>query len=299
MRHTSTQTRTGPEFTPIAVKNLILITCFISIGSVLLEPIFNDLLGLPGPQSLLSLSLWGLQHYFFWQPVSYLFTYTANGSGISFFWLISLAISMYMIWIIGSQIVEMKGTGPFLRLYFLSGISSGLAAMSIAAISAKGLVLGGPSTAIFAMLVVWSMFNPHSTLLLFFIIPVKTRWLVAGIIGAFLLIALSNGQWIRLVYYLTGAGIGYLYGVLAWNLQSPFPATHKYDEIIANVGNRFRQNSYPISSRKKIINIRTNKNSAKDEQFMDDMLDKISKKGKSALNYWERIKMYWISRKYK
>ncbi len=119
----------GPDATPKAIQKLILTTCVIALFSALTEPVFTQIFGIPGLQTWLSLSWIGIHHYFIWQPLSYLFVQSNGSMGITLSFLIGLAFDMYILWIMGSAILDTVGTKPFLRLYFLSGIGAGLLAL--------------------------------------------------------------------------------------------------------------------------------------------------------------------------
>src|SRR5262245_14401940 len=118
----------GPDITPKAILNLILVTSIVAILVALTDPLFTQIFGI-SLQTWLSLSWQGLQRYFIWQPMTYLFLQPLAPSGITLFFLIGLAFNMYILWVMGSAILEAVGTKPFLRLYFFSGIGAGLLAL--------------------------------------------------------------------------------------------------------------------------------------------------------------------------
>lgn len=292
---TTTQARLGPEFTPRVIRLLILTTCIASILCSLIDVILVNILSVKGLSSFLTLTWWGISHFFLWQPVTYLFTYGA-GSGITIYWLLGLAMYMYILWVMGSNIVERVGEKPFLRLFFTSGILAGLGAVLLVPVLHQGMVFAGPAPAVLAILVAWTMLNPTSTLLLFFILPIQARWLTAIVLGAIVLINLSSLAFVPLIFYMLGPVIAYIYCVTAWNLVSPFPVTHPYDRKLMKFGEKV-YGMIPRRSSGKIFDINTGKAVDKDERFMDEMLDKISKHGKDSLTWWERRKMEKISKK--
>lgn len=294
---TTTHARLGPEFTPNVIRNLILATCITSIVLALVDVILINVMSFKGLSVYLSLTWWGINHFFLWQLVTYLFAYGA-GSGITVFWLIGLAMYMYILWVMGSNIVERVGKKPFLRFYLTSGILAGLGAVLFVPLLKQGMVFAGPAPAILAVLVAWTMLNPSSTLLLFFVLPIQAKWLTVIVLGAIVLINLSALAIVPLIFYLLGPLVGYVYFVTAWNLVSPFPQTHSFDRKLMGLGNRVKS-AIPRSSKGKIFDINTGKAVDKDERFMDEMLDKISKHGKDSLSWWERQKMEKISKKRK
>src|SRR5580704_11118903 len=114
--NTTTQLRWGPEITPSHIQRLILITCMVTIISALIDTPISHLFGIPGPQDLFSLSWYGINHYFFWQPISYMFVQYNGGQGITLFFLLILIFNMYMLWILGSIIYDHIGPKSFFCL---------------------------------------------------------------------------------------------------------------------------------------------------------------------------------------
>jgi hypothetical protein len=146
------------------------------------------------------------------------------------------------------------------------------------------------------------MLHPEAELLLFFVVPILARWMVAGILGMSLLIAISQGHWTAFIYYFIGAAVGYVYAVTVWGWRGPYAFCHPYDRILASWGEKVRA-AWPFgrveeaSSGAKIFDFRTGRAVLRDDEFMDAMLDKISKRGKGALSWRERWRMYRISQR--
>lgn len=295
----TTETRLGPEFTPPLVRILILITCIVSIGCALIDPLFTSFFSFKGLAAYLSLSSWGMSNYYFWQPVTSLFLF-GGGATISIFWLIGLALYMYILWMMGSHVFERLGSSSLLNIYLLSGTIASLIALGIGQLFSLPVLLNGPAPAILGLWVIWTMLNPRSTLLLFFVIPLQAKWLLAIVLGGITLINLSNFALVPLAFYLTGPIIAYLYGTMACQLLSPYPKMYPLDQKLNTLGSKI---SRWIPKKKhtpgKIFDIRTGKSVDKEAKFMDAMLDKISKKGKQSLSWWEKLKMDKISKKRK
>lgn len=287
---TTTSPLWGPDTTPKVILRLILLTCFVAIGSALIDPLLTQIFSVPGLQSLLSLSWYGVHRYYLWQPISYLFVQSTGAFGITLPFLIGLAFDMYILWIMGSTVVETVGTKPFLRLYFLSGIFAGLIALWIMFLTGRYSIVAGPMSSILALITVWTMLQPQATILLFFVFPIQAKWLLAGILGAIILIHVSQQSWIYLALYLSGALFGYLYALIAWHLRSPFDFTQRFDNFLIAWKNRNRKPS-------KIIDFKTGRPIEDDEKFMDAMLNKISQKGEKSLTWRERRRMNVIAEK--
>lgn len=290
--------RLGPEFTPATVRKLIIYTLCFSLGSAFLDPFFTQIFGVPGPQEWFSLSWWGFQHYLLWQPITYLFVHPIGYGGIGFSYFIGLIFNIYILWVIGSDICQRIDEKSFMRFYLICGILSGIATLFIMPLIGQYVLLAGPATSVMAVLLIWAFLNPEQELLLFFLFPVKAKWLSLGILGLALLISLSNLQFIYFFHYLLGALFGYMYGLTVWGVHSPFPHLYKPELAIIRASQKIRRlvPHKKGSSKSKVVNIKTGEPDD-DEDFIDSMLEKISKYGENSLSFSERKRMEKISEK--
>lgn len=306
MRYTTTSFQFGPEFTSPTIKNLIVYTCAISIVSSLINAVFTQLFGVSGPEDWLSLSWHGLTNYYIWQPFTSLFVHYSAGHGITFSSLITLLFQMYLLYIIGSQVLERVGRKPFLRLYLISGIIAGLASLILLRMIGHYDVLSGPSSALLAVFTVWALMYPEAELLLFFLIPVKAKWLITGMLGILLLISFSTLDFASFTMYFFGAVTGYLYGLIAWGLHMPYKGFANFEALVSKGSDKIRNLYMPKSKKEKrgeqmpkskIYDISTGKPMMDDDSFIDTMLEKISKHGRQSLTWEERKRMDEISEK--
>lgn len=292
--------RWGPGDTPTVIGWLIGITCVLSVLTALTNYLFTQLLGYVGPHEVLGLSTYGLKHYFLWQPVTYLFIQESL-QGITFSFLISLLFSMYILWILGSTLAERIGTSRFLCLYLISGALAGLAAVWMMSLAeAPQAILAGPSASLLAIFVVWTMCNPNSELMLFFIIPIRTKWLLAGIVGAICLVSLSQLDVVSLTFYVAGIAFGYFYGLIALRLPGPFAITHRFDEAVTELVDKLKpksKNPQKKEGSSKIFDFSSGEPMQNDDAFVDAMLTKISKYGERSLSASERQRMEQISKR--
>jgi membrane associated rhomboid family serine protease len=292
----------GPGLTPKVIRYLILWTSLITLISALMQSLFYQFSISIGPQEFLGLSWWGLKRWFLWQPITFLFIQTTSSYGISFFFLLTLIFNMYILWVMGSAVVDIVGTKSFLYLYFLSGIVAGLVSLLLMPVIGQYGMLAGPFPAILAVIMVWTMFHPDLEILLFFLIPIKAKWLIAAIIGAILLVTISQWNFIDLIFYCTGIIFGYLYAVIAWEARSPFSFTHPFERWLTHwslylkqsLPKRKQTEKAPPKQKEKIVAIKTGK-TIDDEAFVDAMLTKISKFGEKSLSWTERRRMQEIS----
>lgn len=303
MTYTLTPFSFGRGETPKSVKTLIIAIATVSIFSGFFNQMIINIFGIVGLQELFSLSWSGFNNYLLWQPFTYMFV-SSSGGGISGFFFIHLLFNLLILWFIGSAIVEDLGDKSFLRLFFLSGIAAGFTALLIMGLSGSPLHLAGCTSSIFALLVVWSMLFPELEILLFLTFPVQAKWLVWGVIGMDTLLNISNGSYVHLTAHLTGVVCGYGYALAAWNLQSPFQATHRFDNWINGYGERFRQRreeteqiTQQFYQNIKVFDFKTGEAVIEDDEFVDIMLSKISMYGEESLTWKERRRLRKISQK--
>ncbi|MCE5317170.1 MAG: rhomboid family intramembrane serine protease [Parachlamydia sp.] len=291
--------RWGPEFTPATIRNLIFLTAGISLISALSEPLLNILFNLPGPAYLFSLSWQGLQRGYLWQFVTYLFFQDTEGHGLSLSFLIGLTFNIYLLWVMGTDLMEKVGKWPFLRFYFAAGIAAGLAAIGVMSLTGQYAILSGPTPSIIAVLTAWTLFNPEAELYIFFLFSIKAKWLWSILAGAFIISSLSHMDWVSLGYYGTAILAGYVAAVAAWDQRGPFRWMRPFDALFAAIGRGISGifSLRPGDVKKgKIIDFKTGDPLLDDNQFVDSMLEKISKQGESSLTWKERQRLQEISK---
>lgn len=285
--------RWGPTSTPSIVRNLIIWTAVTTLSSALVQILFSTFEWGFGPQDYLSLSWWGLKNWYLWQFASFLFIQSLSSYGITFFYLITLFFNMYLLWVIGSQIVEFFGKKSFLKLYLIGGIFAGIFSLLMMPLTGQYSVIAGPTASILALMMVWTMMNPELEILLFFLIPIQAKWLIAGIVGAIILTTVSQGDFVSLSFYIGGILFGYFYGVTALGLKGPFPFSHPFDRFLESLESHWKKREG--SERAKIYDIRTGNTILDDEKFVDTMLAKIAKHGEKSLSRAEKLRLQKIS----
>jgi|SRR5208282_5927333 len=152
------------------------------------------------------LSLGGLKHGYVWQLLSYQFLHGG---------LLHLVCNCWAIFLFGNEVELALGRRPFCALYFSSGVVGGLVQELAALISPErfGGPVVGASAAAFGVAVAFALLYPNRTLLLFFIIPMRAKFVLL------LCAVLAIGG------LLTSAGIGSVrmadaahLGGMAWGL---------------------------------------------------------------------------------
>lgn len=297
----------SPTTPPRALIFLLSCLAVISISSALIDGIFVYYLEMNGPQSLLSLSWSGLKQGYIWQPLSSLFVLSNGNAGLSLSFFLELLFDLYIIWIMGGAVIDRVGSSSFFRFYFFCGIVAGLLTLACMPLIHQYISLAGPTAAVIAIITVWTMLHPESELLLFFVIPVKAKWLFSGLLAIFLLINLSHFSFINAIFEMLSVLIAYFYATAIWGLRSPFAITHKIDAFFIKIGDKgrslnfikkFFSSSTPTAdTESKIYDFHSGSPVLDDEAFMDKALDKISKSGEKSLTWSERARMRKISEK--
>lgn len=291
--------RAAPSRTPRALKILVLITFALSLFSALCDTLFPRSFGLPPPEQLLGLSTWGIDHGFYWQFLTYFFV-NPVAHGISLSFLFSLAFSLYLIWVIGTSIIERRGVRSFFSLYLSSGIFIGLLVFWLQNVMHPALPFAGNTAALYAILMGWIMLYPEAQLLFLLALPLKAKWLVLSILGANLLIDLSVGEWLNAMAYTGGALFGYLYCLIFWRIRGPITKLHPLENALLKLLGTSPKTSHSSSySRAKIYDFKTGKAILSDDDFLEEMLSKIAMKGKSSLTWRERLRLRRISKRKK
>ena len=291
------------ESTPSIIKQLIIAICAISLISATSQLIFDRLGWTPGPQQLLSLSWWGIAQGFIWQPITYMFINEFQAS-LSLSYLISLMFNMYILWVVGTSVLEIVGRKAFINLYLFSGVISAQVALLFILVTDQSVYLAGTTTPLLTLLVIWGLTFPDADILLFFILPVKTKWLILGALGFLLLSTLSEWNLPGVALYLSSIFIGYGYGTCFLGLHSPFECTQKFDSWLAAKSFMIQRHlprwfsfsgSVTPNKGSKIIDLGTKQQHLDDEQFVDDMLTKIAKDGEESLTWNEKRRLQKIS----
>ena len=118
----------------------------------------------------LGLSMAGMHHHFYWQPLTYMFV---HGN-----WM-HLIFNMIALLCFGMQIERRIGSKEFLLFYFVCGILDGVISIIVYALMGASTLLIGASGAIYALLLAFAVIFPRSIISIWGIIPVPAPILVA------------------------------------------------------------------------------------------------------------------------
>lgn len=291
----STTEQDSPETTPLLIKRLILVTAlssfFCSLSEVFINNVFDDL---PGPMTFLTLNKYLFFKGYIFQLVTYPLTYGELGGGVTFFYMITLMASLYIIWMTGTHIVEKMGTRSFAQLYLFSTLMAGITGVVLALPYSANVIFSGCIPQMLGLLVAWTMLNSEGKIYLLSPIPIGVKWLTLCILLIALVPPLTSLQLPVAGFYMAGALSGWLFALFSWHIKSPWLSMKELESQVLGLIAKIKLFFKPKKS-SKIIDIRSIKE--EDDLFMDEMLEKISKEGESALTPTERKRMQKISRK--
>ncbi len=149
-----------------------------------------------------------IQHGFIWQLATYIFPHGG------FF---HLFLNMYALLIFGMPIEQAWGSKKFLGYYFFTGIGAGITIFIINFFIIGGaaayIPTVGASGAVFGLLLAFGVLFPDAQLLLFFVLPIRAKYLVFlyGGFEFYALISSGGGSGISHVGHLGGILFGFFY----------------------------------------------------------------------------------------
>ena len=205
-----------------------------------------------------------------WQPFTYLFFH----GGI---W--HVLINMFVLWMFGSELEKFWGKKEFLRFFFITGIGSGLITILFSLSSTNPVV--GASGAIYGVLLAYGLLFPNRLVYLYFLIPIKVKYLVIliGAIAFFSSLNPGNSN-ISHLTHLSGMVIGFIYlrSSINWNTINHF-VIHRKDEIKRHYEDKKNEKREALKLQ------------------VDSILDKINDVGYDNLSESEREFLFNASKK--
>jgi membrane associated rhomboid family serine protease len=138
-----------------------------------------------------------------WQLVTYMFLH----AGIT-----HVLFNMLTLWMFGLQLERDWGTRRFLKYYFYCGIAAGVCVLVVNMLLGYwGTVTLGASGAIFGVLVAFGVMYPDQTVLMYFLFPIKAKYLVMIFVAIELLLTFGPNTGVSTIAHLGGAAFGFVY----------------------------------------------------------------------------------------
>jgi membrane associated rhomboid family serine protease len=187
-----------------------------------------------------------------------------------------ILFNMFALWMFGCEIERVWGTKEFLRYYFITGVGAGFFTFFLSFNSHIPTI--GASGAIFGILVAFAMMFPDRPIYLYFLFPIKAKYLVIFfVVIEFLASFRHTSDGIGHFAHLGGIVIGYVYIKSDWRFSSLFRSS-RYLGYLRDLRNRRRM---------KVIN----KQREREQQLLervDQILDKINQIGFDNLTKEEK-----------
>lgn len=284
MRMQSAGFRIGGPLTP-AVKTLM-----IANGAVFL---IQQLAGLFWPNAVegfFGLHYAGLiEEFKLWQVFTYMFLHGG--------WF-HILFNLLALWMFAGDLELRWGRGLFLRYYLFSGIGAGIfiTVMNFflyTRYQADPVTIGA-SGAIYALLLAYGLTWPNREVLLYFLFPIKMKYLVLafGLMEFFGSLSTASGAGGNISH------IGHLGGLFSGFLF----LMYQRKNIAASSPSRQKKEEGPLSRLFKTLRLRKKRREInrriEAKKIIDGLLEKIARDGMSSLTAQERRDLEWARKRY-
>ena len=167
-----------------------------------------------GPGLLSAFALWPIGAGFWpWQIVTYAFLHGSFNH---------LFFNMLGLWMFGGELEQVWGQKRFIQFYSASVVAAALTQLLVNALLGSVAPTIGASGGLFGLLLAFAMIFPNRIILLFFVIPMKAKYLVA----LYGLLELYQGAYVMNSGVAHFAHLGGMLGGLLtlryWRGQAPF-----------------------------------------------------------------------------
>ncbi|MCG6914958.1 rhomboid family intramembrane serine protease [bacterium BMS3Abin03] len=294
----------GFSFFPPVLKNLLIINGIVFLFQIFFENIMIG--GVPGSYILnkwFALNPLGVGANFqIWQLITYQFMH--GGFGHIFF-------NMFALWMFGMEIENLWGSKKFLFYYLLCGVAAGISQLFLPPLlgAAPGLTIGA-SGAIYGVLIAFGLLFPDRYIYLYFLLPIKAKYLIGFLIALEFLLVNSAGSNIAHLAHLGGALAGFLFIMFDSSIDAPIKrsfgrrSSHSsgtgFTNPFSGIGEKIKKRYGNIENAKyyDIDDKKENKDEDKITQAeIDKILDKISESGYQNLTEREKKILFEASKK--
>jgi membrane associated rhomboid family serine protease len=235
-----------------------------------------------------------------WQLVTYLFMHAG---------FLHIFLNMFALWMFGMELENIWGSKKFLIYYMTCGIGAGLANLFIAPLfTPMNVPTIGASGAIYGVLVAFGLMFPDRPIYIYFLFPVKAKYLVIFYM-AIEVLSVSSASGIAHVAHLGGGVVGFIYILLTekTNISRLFKFPHKSKPRSTTASNVYRNSYYEkynygsdsddASDAEYYINKKDDNENEVSQEKIDEILDKISKNGYKNLTEEEKKILFEASKK--
>ncbi len=201
--------------------------------------------------------------FYVWQPFTYLFLHATT-------W--HLLMNMFILWMFGSELERTWGSREFLKFYFAAGVGAGIINFFFAVFNpvTNFIPIIGASGAIYGVLVAYAILFPERYVYVYFLIPVKVKYLVIFLVVIEFLSTYRDDGLAHFAH-LGGALVGFLYLKFdwRWKLRKWSPG-----EIVRRV--KIAQSTRKVQEETRMM------------EEVDSILDKINRVGYENLTRREK-----------
>lgn len=180
---------------------------FITVGGFLLQFLIRLFGGAAAEHSFIL--LFGLyMPYFYRGAVFQLFTFHFLHGG-----LLHLGFNLLMLWMFAGELELLWGRRKFIIYLAISGVGAGLCQVFVSLFSQMTLPVIGISGVVYGVLMAYGLLFPNRTVLLFFLIPMKIKHMVIGLVFFELYLGLDPAAASNIAHFahLGGMLFGFLY----------------------------------------------------------------------------------------
>lgn len=232
-----------------------------------------------------------------WQLITYQFMH----GGFS-----HILFNMFALWMFGSSIEDVFGSKKFLIFYLLAGVSAGLLHLFVSPLlGGAPAVTIGASGSIYGVLIAYALFFPDNLIFLYFLIPVKAKYLIGFLVVIEFLAVDSASSGVAHLAHLGGALFGFLYIMFDKNsyvsLKNLFNRNFYYKskpkrDIFTNPFSRSSQIDNDVQDA-NYYDINKKDDYEVSQEEIDKILDKISQSGYQNLSDREKKILFQASKK--
>lgn len=130
-----------------------------------------------------------------------------------------LLMNMFVLWMFGSELAQRWGGRFFLRYFFVCAVGGGILFTLVSL--GTWIASVGASGGVYGILMAYAMWFPNRQVYLYFVLPIRVRYLIAFLILVEVMQAMeASGTGIAHAAHLGGMGFGYAF--LRWNGAGAF-----------------------------------------------------------------------------
>lgn len=289
----------GFSMFPPVIKNLLIINVAVFFVQILgSEIIISDNTALSQILikyfALIPIGVFSDTTFYPWQLITYQFMH--GGFGHIFF-------NMFALWMFGMEIENMWGPKKFLIFYLGAGVVAGLCHLFISPLlGAAPAPTIGASGAVYAVLIGFALFFPERYIFLYFLIPIKAKYLI-GFLIVFEFLAINSAHSnIAHLAHLGGALTGFLFIWFDKSSHIDLKAMIRRNKFKSSASSGSKYNIFDRDDdvqEAKFYDIKDSKEDKIDvtQEEIDRILDKISQSGYQNLTAREKKILFEASKK--